>query len=49
MAKDNDILNSFLRQADTQIYLNENRYNKPKESFKEIAKILHQKILKGGN
>ena len=44
MAKDNDILNSFLRKADTQIYLNENRYNKPKESFKEIAKILHQKL-----
>ena len=46
MTKDNNILNSFLRKADTQIYLNENRYNEPKESFKEIAKILHQKIHK---
>lgn len=37
-------INSTIRKADDNIYLNENRYEKPKEVFKELVKIARQEF-----
>ena len=37
-------INSTIRKADDNIYLNENRYEKPKEVFKELVKIVRQEF-----
>ena len=39
-----ETINPTIRQADDNIYLNENRYEKPKEIFKELVKIFRQKF-----